>query len=303
MKKLLFSLLTVSVILTCFLLLNCNANPVQFSFSVTGDMMNFTASPDQFPGACNAVRREGPGLFMVSVGDISPPWEVLSTIKDHIGQDYLWYPVVGNHEFDSLNFISWVRNYNPGGTSLPNIVRGGPAGSEETCYSFDYFTLHFVVLNEYYDGITDGGADGDVGDGLYAWLVNDLESNKKPIVLVFGHEPAYPEPDEESGRLRHENNSLNAHPANRDRFWNALKSYGVLAYICGHTHNYSMVSTDGVWQIDVGHARGTGDTGARSTFILFDVWNDGSVYISAFRLDLESGKYIRERAEKLCEGF
>jgi predicted phosphodiesterase len=171
-------------------------------------------------------------------------------------------------------------------------VRGGPTGSDETCYSFDYFDVHFIVLNEYYDGISDGGADGDVVDELHTWLVNDLEENKKPIVLVFGHEPAYPQPDEESGRLRHENDSLNAYSAHRDRFWSTLENYGVLAYICGHTHNFSIVNIDGIWQIDAGHARGTGDTGARSTFILFTVWNDGSVYSSAFRLDLNSNEYV-----------
>lgn len=39
---------------------------------------------------------------------------------------------------------------------------------------------------------------------------------------------------------------------NRDRFWNALVNYGVAAYICGHTHNHSVINIDGVWQIDAG---------------------------------------------------
>jgi hypothetical protein len=45
----------------------------------------------------------------------------------------------------------------------------------------------------------------------------------------------------------------------------------VTAYICGHTHNYSVVNVGGVWQVDAGHARGKGDTGARSTCIRIHV--------------------------------
>jgi hypothetical protein len=240
---------------------------------------------------------------MVSVGDISPPWVILSTIQTHIGYDYLWYPVVGNHEFDTSDYISWLRGYNPGGTSLPRTVRGGPTGSEETCYTFDYYDVHFIVLNEYFDGISDGGTNGDVVDELHAWLQNDLEQNRKPIVLVFGHEPAYPQPDAENGRIRHENDSLNAHSSNRDRFWSTLKSNGVLAYICGHTHNFSVVKINEVWQIDAGHARGTGDTGARSTFVLFEIWKNGAVFSNVFRLDLSSGEYIRVSSDKLNGGY
>ena len=32
-------------------------------------------------------------------------------------------------------------------------------------------------------------------------------------------------------------------------------------------HNFSAVDLGGVWQIDAGHARGMGDTGAASTFV------------------------------------
>ena len=51
-----------------------------------------------------------------------------------------------------------------GGVSLPNIVSAGPPGCEETTYSFDYGDAHFVVLNEYYNGISDRGTDGEVAD-------------------------------------------------------------------------------------------------------------------------------------------
>jgi len=170
----------------------------------------------------------------------------------------------------------WLRSFNANGAALPNVVRAGPPGCEETTYNFDYGNAHFVVLNEYYDGGSDRVTDGDITDALHGWLIQDLVASAKPVVLVFGHEPAFPQPDDDTGRLRQQNDSLNAHPQNRDRFWQTLKTHDVTAYICGHTHNYSAVrlrsdgsidpsGTGGVWQIDSGHARGTGDTSSPRT--------------------------------------
>ena len=113
-------------------------------------------------------------------------------------------------------------------------------------------------------------------NALHGWLIQDLVANAKPVVLVFGHEPAYPQPDADTGRLRYQNDSLNVHPQNRDRFWQTLNTHGVTAYICGHTHNYSAGRLRSVgsidpsgsgdaWQIDSGHARGTVNTGSPGT--------------------------------------
>ena len=129
-----------------------------------------------------------------------------------------------------------------------------------------------------------------MGDALYSWLVDDLNATDKRHIFVFGHEPAYPQPDADNGRLRHLGDSLDGHPANRDRFWNLLKDKGVVAYMCGHTHGYSAVAIDGVWQLDVGHARGLGDTGAQSTFVMVHV--DGDVVIfEAYRDDANGSSY------------
>jgi hypothetical protein len=74
--------------------------------------------------------------------------------------------------------------------------------------------------------------------------------------------------------MRHIGDSLDKYPARRDRFWELLRDEGVLAYFCGHTHNYSAVKIDGVWQLDAGHCRGVGDPGAPSTFLIVDVAGD-----------------------------
>jgi hypothetical protein len=146
-----------------------------------------------------------------------------------------------------------------------------------------------VVLNEYCDLSGDDVRDGDVSDHVYDWLVQDLFHTGKATVFVFGHEPAFPKPDVDNGRLRHVGDSLDAYPVRRDRFWSLLSAKHVVAYFCGHTHNYSTVKIDGVWQVDVGHARGAGDTGAPSTFVMVHV--DGiTVTFDTYR-DVHDGTY------------
>ncbi len=266
---------------------------IELIFSAAADMREFTgANPDRFRGACERIAAGGAGSFMVSPGDIDPPSGVYGDLKTYIGSDYLWYPAAGNHETETPSDMQWLRSYNAGGNALQNVVNIGPSGSEETTFSFDYGNAHFVVLNEYFDGADDVGTDGDIVTELYDWLNTDLSANTKPVVYVIGHEPAYPLPDEESGRLRHENDSLNKYASRRDDFWTLLETHGVKAYICGHTHNHSTAKFGSVWQIDVGHTRGTGDPGARSTFILFYLMSGGATWYYTYRHDLDENSYL-----------
>lgn len=265
-----------------------------FSFAVTCDMRNY-AGPSYdtfqyFRGTCEAIATVGPGAFMISPGDIDPPDNVKWTIEQHIGVDYLWYPVVGNHEEETASDMTWLRAYNPVSNPLPHIVSMGPPNCEETTYSFDYGNVHFIVINEYYDGTSDTATSGDVPDPLYNWLVADIDATTQQHVFVIGHEPAYPQPDADNGRIRHLGDSLDQYPTNRDRFWNLLRDRGVVAYLCGHTHNYSIVQLDSVWQVDAGHCRGIGDTGARSTFIMVHVDGDQITY-TTYRDDSSGGPY------------
>lgn len=254
-------------------------------------------TPQYFRGACEAIATacsqvrseaeyrssEAECRFMLSPGDVDPPAGVLWTVTRTLGTDFPWYPAVGNHEVETPEDMDWLRGYGatltaPDGTP----VRPGPPGCPTTTYAFDYENAHFVVLNLYCDAAGDAVTDGDVPDHLYSWLAADLAATDRPHIFVFGHEPAYPQPDADTGRQRHMEDSLNTHPARRDRFWNLLRERGVRAYICGHTHNYSALQVDGLWQLDAGHARGIGDTGAPSTFILVRV--DGpSVVFETYR--------------------
>lgn len=257
-----------------------------FRFSVTADTRDNAGesnnSVQYFRGVLEALKTVGAGEFMLSPGDIDPPSDIRWSIDQYLGNDYIWYPVLGNHEVETESDMEYLREYNTGGNKLPYIVNMGPEGTEETMYSFDYGNSHFVVLNQYFDGTCDVCVDGDVNDPIYRWLRNDLAKTDKTNIFVFGHEPAFVQPDEYNGRVRHNGDSLDKYRSTRDRFWNLLEDEKVVAYFCGHTHNYSSVLINNVWQIDSGHARGKGDTGAPSTFLIVDV-DSNEVTITVYR--------------------
>jgi predicted MPP superfamily phosphohydrolase len=265
-----------------------------FSFAVAGDMRSF-AGPDYhsssyFLGAVQAMRATGPLAFLLIPGDLDPPHHVIEDVTSTLGDGFPVYVAVGNHDTGKAAYMAYIRGLNPGGSKLPNIVRKGPPGSQETMYAFEWGDAHFVVLNEYYDGTSDTGAKGDVTDATFAWLSDDLASTTKPFVFVVGHDPAYVFPDMATGRVRHEGGGLENNTAHRDRFWTLLKERHVTAYICGHTHNASARKVEGVWQLDTGHARGKGDKGAPSTFIRLTV-GDGDARYEYYRADPKGLNY------------
>jgi len=264
-----------------------------FSFILVGDHRQYDGPGyyDQcgyFRGVVETLEMQGPGAFMILTGDVEPLEDLAWTITRTLGSDYVWYPVVGNHELPGDGHeielgetMAWLQAYakDPNGPGVPpDLVNHGPASCPETTYSFDYGSVHVAVLNLYCDATGAAATDGNVSDTLYAWLADDLAATDKPHVFVVGHEPAFPQPDAHSGRLRHRGDSLDQYPVDRDRFWSLLVEEGVTAYVCGHTHGYSATRIDGVWQLDVGHSAGMGDSGSRSTFVRVTVDGDLVAY-------------------------
>jgi len=260
---------------------------VDFHFTVTADPRgNHTAFADTL-GAINT-KVAGPGGFHVTVGDIDETIpENRAQIDAKFGTSSVWYPGIGNHEAETPDDMTWMRaEYNTGNggarTPLKNSTnQNGPAGSVETTYSWNYGGAHFVMLNEYWNGLTGAGSDvardGDVVPALRTWLANDLAANRGKATFVFGHEPAFP-------ANNHVGDSLDLYPANRDAFWSLLEAENVLAYIVGHTHTYSKHLGDkngigDVWQVDAGNA-GNGspqtflDVRVTDTLAYYSVYNN-----------------------------
>ena len=271
------------IVLMVLAALAVEAEAQQVKFSVTCDNRNYAGFSDVLNEI--SLRAGGPGQLMVSPGDFDPCADSRTALDTAFGGGFVWYPVVGNHELPgggsesySGENMDYLRGYNYG------TVNPGPAGCAETTFSFDVGPVHIACINEYWNGQPGPGSDvardGDVVPELRQWLDDDLAASSKKWKLVVGHEPAYPQPDEDWGDARHVGDSLDAYPANRDAFWSVLESHNVAAYITGHTHRFSHYQPPGssVWQIDTGQARGIDqyDTfmivAADETEIQFDVY-------------------------------
>ncbi|MFW5713049.1 MAG: metallophosphoesterase family protein [Brevefilum sp.] len=259
-----------------------------FSFVVTSDMSHYSAReyidyPNFFAALLRYVQEVGPGDFMVSSGDVIPAEGTRWTVGQILGEDYPWFPLPGNHDFGAAE-ISFFESYDfPFNNETgPNLVSWGPEPCNRTTYSFDYKHAHFVTLNVYCNAEAPWGIDGSVTDTLYDWLVQDLAETDKDLIFVFGHEPAFPQADDETGQARHLGDSLDQYPEARDRFWALLKEHKVVAYIHGHTHTYSAVVVDEVWEIDAGQAMGVRAAPSPGTFLMFTVKGE-TVMMQTFR--------------------
>jgi len=245
----------------------------EFSFVVTSDMSHYSTQeyvgyPNFFAALLRYVKEIGPGDFMVSTGDVIPAEGTHWTVYQVLGEDYPWFPIPGNHDFGAAerNFFEAYK-YPFNGEGGPESVRWGPDSCPRTTYSFDYRNAHFAMLNVYCDAGVPWGIDGSVSDPLYEWLAQDLADTDKEHIFVFGHEPAFPQVDDETGQARHIEDSLNQYPEARDQFWSLLQEHGVLAYIHGHTHTYSALRVEGIWQVDAGQAMGVRAAPSPGTFL------------------------------------
>lgn len=306
----------VSGLLTALLLqgpASAATKPVDdtLEFTVAGDMRNYSENTQAdgrrfFDGACAAMQRIGPGAFLISPGDFDPPAANRAVIDRYLGKDFPWYIVVGNHEVENAAVMPWVRTWLA--SDIPHVVRRGVPGTTLAVYSWDAGAAHFVAIDSYpwarpgVPGKKAAQAEGEIappGDkgeieltaAMLQWLEADLRATKQRMIFVVGHQPIESVPDMESGRRRHEKDSVSHDPEDTAEFLGLLKKYRVRAYICGHTHDTSVVKLpSGIWQCDSGHARGAGDPGSPSTFLKFRI-EGARVWVDVYRADANGATY------------
>jgi hypothetical protein len=283
------------LLILVFLAPTAQAEAGDWVFSVAGDMRRYVYYQDihGWDQACQAMATEGPGAFLVSPGDLdqqyttNPGNYVYQIIEEELGAGFPFFPGIGNHELDDMDTTEWIRGFDHGGPTY--AVNPGPPGSDNTTYSWDHDDAHFVMLNECFDGVSDiGSREGNWNAVLDSWLEADLTANTLPLVFVFGHFPAFPQVDRDTGlALHHDDTDFNMfdNGAYRDALWSILSAHGVTAYVCGHSHTSSVVQIDGVWQIDFGHARGPRDPNwhGPSTFMRFVIGAEQSVTLETWR--------------------
>ncbi len=143
----------------------------------------------------------------------------------------MWDALPDDHPDPLDNYgLRWLRVF--GNPAYPELLLPdkGPPGEEHMTYAVAHKNALLVVLDQY------AGADYGLAHSVnQAWLDSELERNTTPHVFVFGHEPAF--------RTFHPD-CLDAHPAQRDVFWNSLRRAGVRAYFCGHDHYYDRAVVD-----------------------------------------------------------
>jgi len=124
------------------------------------------------------------------------------------------YTMRGNHENDvTNNLIAWNAMFS-GSKQMP---QNGPSGEENLTYSFEHNNAKFIILDDY---VT-------IHRVNQAWLDQQLNSNTKPHIFVFGHEAAF--------KVFH-SDCLDDYPTERNTFWQSIENAGVKAYFCGHDH-------------------------------------------------------------------
>jgi Calcineurin-like phosphoesterase len=168
----------------------------------TGDLIYGYANPDTLLAQLTVFREIAQPLYDAGIGV---------------------YPCRGNHDAadDSHDAQAWNTVFS-GPYDLP---QNGPEGEEGITYSFTHNNILVVAL------------DNNVLPSRLnqAWLDTQFESNTKPHVFVFGHEPAF--------KVRH-TDCLDDHVTERDTFWQSLKNHGVRTYFAGHDHLYDHCRLD-----------------------------------------------------------
>ena len=138
------------------------------------------------------------------------------------------WSVVGNHESFSSNSVTQTGPYFDM-FSFPTAGEvGGIASGTESYFSFDYGTLHVIVLNS-------EQAPASSMTPMLTWLEADLQAatlDNPDWIIALWHKPPY------SRGLLHNSDTEVAEINMRQYVLPVLEDYGVDVVFCGHSHSY-----------------------------------------------------------------
>lgn len=155
-----------------------------------------------------------------------------------------FFPVRGNHEENQD--LDYIVN-----ALLPAYSNNFYALNNQSMnYYFDWNNIRFIVIDQYAEftngkwsklGFGQSKTEGDINQLGLEWTENLITSVGPEIehVFVSFHEPAFP-------KNRHEENSFDAYPENRNAFWNMLVKHKniVRAALVGHTHSANRIRVE-----------------------------------------------------------
>ncbi len=121
-------------------------------------------------------------------------------------------PVVGNHEYNTLNAAGFFSYF-------------GPAAGDPTkgYYSLNLGTWHIIVLNSECSSVAGGCGSGSPQE---TWLKNDLASDTSLCTLALWHEPYYT------------SSSVISPAASMQTIWQDLYNSNADLVVNGHAHSY-----------------------------------------------------------------
>lgn len=191
-------------------------------------------------------------------------------------QSVVW-PTLGNHDGASADSATQSGPYYDIFTLPKNGEAGGLASGTEAYYSFDFGSIHFVVLDSFETSRAPNGA-------MLTWLANDLAATNQPWIIAFFHHPPY-------SKGSHDSDTETALIEMRQNALPILEAAGVDLVLSGHSHSYersylldghygpSATLTPSMIR-DGGSGRENG-TGAYQKSALASVPNEGAVYAVA----------------------
>jgi 3',5'-cyclic AMP phosphodiesterase CpdA len=191
---------------------------------------------------------------LVADGRVLSQWANFNAITAEMRNMAEFFPVLGNHEYDSDYYFDNFELLN-----------------NERWYSLDRSGIHFIVLDSNH-GIP-------IGSDQYEWLEDDLESIGDDIdyTIVIFHHPPY-----SSGPHWREGESMGL----RDSIVPLFDQHGVDVVFNGHDHAYEKLKRNGIYYIVAG--------GGGAPLYSLDEENEYSeLYIKTLHfcmMELEDGK-------------
>ena len=130
-----------------------------------------------------------------------------------------------------------------------SMPQNGPPTERGLTYSFEHNNAKMIVLDQF-----TGSENSNITLNLN-WLKTELNNNRKPVVFIFGHSPAF-DVNQAGGIHDYDKNPgyfLYANQELRGEFWRLLKDNNVRAYVAGHLHFYCRGENNGIWQVIQGN--------------------------------------------------
>lgn len=136
-------------------------------------------------------------------------------------------PIMGNHETYNLD---WKVRMPEAYLQLFSLPENGDAQRQNQFYSFDYGTVHFIVLNTQFDEMEQ--FQPGLLEGQKEWFVNDITQTQKKWKIVLMHK------DVLTYEI-HNRSDRKAGISDIGKYWMPLfDKYGIDVVLTAHLHTY-----------------------------------------------------------------